>query len=131
MFFCEMSASDNMYPVKLPARLVICVLSISIGLLSPILPGEMARAASQQTNRRAYEVTSGQCCGSQSRPAPSSSAMNSNCCSGQTCCVVLYVASTTHLADPFLTGERISAMEQHALARTQRPPVPPPRVEFS
>jgi hypothetical protein len=57
--------------------------------------------------------------------------MRSNCCSGQVCCVVLYVVSAVYLLDPILAGERIGEIAQRASARTQRPPVPPPRVEFS
>src|SRR4029450_6005431 len=115
--------------MKLPARGVLCALTISIGLLSPIIPGEMPGGESQQTDRCAYQAPSSQCCSSQSQPAASSSAMRSNCCSGQVCCVVLYFVSTGSLADPILAGERIGEIAQRASARTQRPPVPPPRIE--
>jgi len=120
-----------MYSMKLRARVVLSALTISIGLLSPIMPSEMPGAASRQADRCAYQVTSSQCCRSQSQPAASSSAMRSNCCSGQVCCVVLYVVSAVYLLDPILAGERIGEIAQRASARTQRPPVPPPRVEFS
>jgi hypothetical protein len=126
-----MSPRDKMYLMKLPARVVLSAVIISVGLLSPIMPSEMPGAVSQQADRCAYQVTSSQCCRSQSQPAASSSAMRSNCCSGQVCCVVLYVVSAACLLDPILAGERIGEITQHASARTQRPPVPPPRVEFS
>src|SRR2546430_13257592 len=126
-----MSAGDKMYSMKLPARGVLCALTISIGFLSPIVPGEMPGAVSQQTDRCAYQAQSSQCCRSQSQPAASSSAMRSNCCSSQVCCVVLYVISAAYLLDPTLAGERICEVAEHASARNQRPPVPPPRVEFS
>jgi len=128
---CEMLPRDKMYLMKLPARVVLSALTISIGLLSPITPGETPGAVSRQTDRCAYQVTSSQCCRTQSQPAASSSAMRSNCCSGQVCCVVLCVVSAASLLDPILLGERIGEIAQHASARSQRPPVPPPRVEFS
>ena len=128
---CETFPGDKMYSMKLPARGVLCALTISIGVLSPIMPGEMPGAVSQQTERCAFKVTSSQCCRSQSQSAASSSTMRLNCCSGQVCCVVLYVFSTACLADPMLAGERIGDIAQHASARVQRPPVPPPRIVFS
>lgn len=126
-----MSRGDKMYSMKLPARVVLCALTISIGLLSPIMPSEMPGVVSDQTDRCAYQVTSSQCCRSESQPTASSSATRSNCCSGQVCCVVLYVVSAAYLLDPMLAGERIGEIAQHASERIQRPPVPPPRVEFS
>src|SRR4030095_8104950 len=108
--------------MKLPARGVLCALTISIGLLSPIMPGEMPGGESQQTDRCAYQAPSTQCCSSQSQPAESSSAMRSNCCSGQACCVVLYVFSTACLADPILAGGRNRGDLQPRFAPTPAPP---------
>src|SRR5205823_12969735 len=45
---CELSPRDKVYSMPLRARVVVCALTVSVGLLSPTTPSEMLDAASVQ-----------------------------------------------------------------------------------
>jgi hypothetical protein len=121
---------DKIYPMKLLARLLLVVLTISIGCVTPMLPGETASAIS-------HKVT---CCAEMNMDGCHSCPVNtgathprsaSTCCTGQSSCLLLYLTGTTPLVTGMHMIGTVGLINARATARAQRPPVPPPRISFS
>jgi hypothetical protein len=121
---------DKLRAMKLPARLLLAALTLSVGALSPIVPAEVSLPNSHASN----------CCVSQNADrchsclttmGDTTSALASSCCAAQSGCCALYFTRST----PFSTSMQLLGViginDEGATTRTQRPLVPPPRGAFS
>jgi len=123
-------AGDKLQGMKLPAQLLLVALTLSVGALSPIVPAEVSFPKSQTSGCcPAEEVATCNSCPTAMGQTPSSFA--SSCCLVHWTCCALYFARAT----PFFTNMRvlgtIGASDERATMRAERPPVPPPRSDFS
>jgi hypothetical protein len=114
--------------MNLSARLVLALLTLNLAVLSPVPPSELVRTAHRQDSCCArMDIDGGQRCPINSGGTSS----NSTCCSAQAPCFVGYV----NASDDFVV--RISSIgfssfaNDCVTARSQRPPVPPPRDAVS
>src|SRR6266446_208739 len=117
-----------MQPVSVPARLLLAVLAVSLASLTPVLPGESGPIVQQKTCCADMNMDAGLRCPINPGETTSSSA---TCCTGPAVCLLLYFGN----ANPFAAGTEVSGTvlvnDDRLTARSQRPPVPPPRAEFS
>jgi len=126
----KVPTSDKLYFVKPPARLLLAVLTLTVGAFSPIVPSQATLAISE-TSDCCATMNTGTCHGCPMPIGPTTSMSGSSCCATQSsCCVLLLTKSAEFSATIQFLGV-ISENEQRATTRTQRPPVPPPRVLFS
>jgi hypothetical protein len=126
----KVPTSDKLELMKLPARLLLAALTLGVGALSPVVPVEASLPKSQTSGCCASQEM-GRCNSCPMTMGDAPSGLASSCCSIQPTCCTLYFARAT----PFSTSMRvlgtIGVSDQCATARAERPPVPPPRVEFS
>src|SRR4029450_12276893 len=115
--------------MKLPARLLLAMLTLSIGSLTPIGSPQTALTNSQTSDR--CVMTNTRTCHSCPTSMGGTSTSGSSCCVTQLGCCTLYLTrATPFLADIPLIGT-VNLDDERAMARTQRPSVPPPRGAFS
>ena len=123
-------AGDKLQGMKLPARLLLVALTLSVGALSPIVPAEVSFPKSQTSGCcPAEEVATCNSCPTAMGQTPSSFA--SSCCSTQSTCCSLYFVRTTPFSVSMRVTGAVSFSDERATARAERPPVPPPRSQFS
>ena len=115
--------------MKLPAQLLLAVLTVSLASLTPVLPGESVPPVPQKTCCADMNMDAGSRC--PINPGGTSSTSSAMCCTGPAACLLLYFGS----ASAFAAGTEISGAvlvnDDRVTARFQRPPVPPPRAQFS
>lgn len=126
----ENLARDKIYPMKLPARLLLAALTISIGFFTPIFPGKTSPAISHKINCCADMSVDG-CQSCPMNTGATNSGSGSTCCAMQSVCLLLYFTSPTSLVTAMQMISTIGVINECATARAQRPPVPPPRILFS
>src|SRR4029450_3011787 len=115
--------------MKLPARLLLAVLTLSIGSLTPIGSPQRALTNSQTSDR--CVMTNTRTCHSCPTSMDGTPTPGSSCCMTQLGCCALYLTRTTPvLADIPLIGT-VNLDDERAMARTQRPLIPPPRGGLS
>jgi hypothetical protein len=125
----ETSGCDKVPTMKLTARLMFAFLVINLAALTPVVPGEPAPVAQQKHSCCAdMNVSGGVRCPINSGSTAPSSAM---CCTGPSACLFLYFGNTNLFAAQTHVISAISLNNIRATARSQRPPVPPPRIAFS
>jgi hypothetical protein len=111
--------------MKLPARLLLAALLLSVGSLTPIVPGETILAISRTSN----------CCASQNtgmcHSCPATMGFASSCCASQSACLALYLSKATPFSASVHPLGVIGVSDERATKRAERPPVPPPRSVFS
>jgi len=114
--------------MKLPARLLLAVLALSLASLTPVLPGESVSSLPHKTCCADMNMDAGLRCPINPGGTTSSSAA---CCTAPAVCLLLYFGN----ANPFSAGAEmsgtISLNDDRITARAQRPPVPPPRSVLS
>ena len=114
--------------MKLPARLLLAVLAVSLASLTPVLPGESVPPVQQKTCCADMNMDAGARCPINPGGTSSSSA---TCCTASAVCLLLYFGN----ANAFAVGAEMSGTvlmnDDRVTARFQRPPVPPPRAQFS
>ncbi|MFZ0916043.1 MAG: hypothetical protein WAN04_04045 [Candidatus Udaeobacter sp.] len=116
--------------MKLPARLLLAALLLSIGSLTPMEPGKTFLAISQTSNCCAGMHTSG-CHGCLTSTGETSSGFGSSCCGMGSACFALYFTKVaSFFAQIHLIGT-IGVSDEHGTTLTQRPAVPPPRSVIS
>jgi hypothetical protein len=115
--------------MKLPARLLFVLLAINLAALTPVVPGESVPVVQQKHSCCAdMNVIGGVRCPINSgSTAPSSS----TCCSGPAACLFLYFGNANLFSAQTQLSGAISMNNDRPIARSQRPPVPPPRIAFS
>jgi hypothetical protein len=123
-------AGDKLKPMKLPARLFLAVLTLSIGSLTPIAPPQMS-LADWHTSDRCTSVNTGRChsCPTTMDETTSASA-SPRCATQSSCCALYFTRATRFFADMHLIGT-VGVRNERVTTRAQRPPVPPPRGAFS
>ena len=114
--------------MSLPARLLLAVLTVSLASLTPVLPGESAPTLQQKTCCADMNMDAGLRCPINPGETTSSSAA---CCTGPAVCLLLYFGNANAFAADAEVSGTISVNDDRVTARSQRPPVPPPRAEFS
>jgi len=114
--------------MKLPAQLLLAVLTVSLASLTPVLPGESATTVQQRTCCKDMNMDAGARCPINPGGASSSSA---TCCTAPAVCLLLYFGNANAFAAGTEISGTISVNDDRVTARSQRPPVPPPRAEFS
>src|ERR1043166_4345129 len=126
----EFLTGDRLYLMKLPARLLLAALTLSIGSLTPIVPPQMSLADSHVSDRCA-SMNTGRCQSCPPVTGATASALGTSCCTIQSTCCALYFAR----AKPFIAGMHligtIGFSDERGTTRADRPPVPPPRCAFS
>src|SRR6266403_2185065 len=114
--------------MKWLARLLLAVFTVSLASLTPVLPGESAPTVQQKTCCADMNMDSGARCPINPGGASSSSA---TCCTAPAVCLLLYFGNANAFAAGTELSGTISVNDDRVTARSQRPPVPPPRAEFS
>jgi len=123
------SAAARFRAMKLTARLLFALLAINLAALTPVVPGEAAPVVEQKHSCCAdMNVNSGARCPINSSSTTPSSAM---CCSGPAACLFLYFGNANSFSAQTQLSGPISLSNDSPIARSQRPPVPPPRIAFS
>jgi len=112
--------------MKLPAQLLLAVLTVSLASLSPVLPGESAPTVQQKTCCADMTVDAGV-----RFPINPGGTTTATCCTSSAVCLLLYFGNANAFAAEAEMSGTISVNDDRATARSQRPPVPPPRAEFS
>jgi hypothetical protein len=116
--------------MKLPARLLLAALILSVGALSPIVPAEVSLPNSDTLNCCAIQNT-GACHGCPATMGQTSSAFAPSCCATQATCLALYFSKATSFFTSMHLLGVIGVSDERATTRTQRPLIPPPRDVFS
>jgi len=120
---------DNVRAMRLPARLLFVLLAINLAALTPVVPGESTPVVQQKHYCCAdMNVNGGVRCPINSGSTTPSSA---TCCSGPAACLFLYFGNAKLFSAQTQVGGAISLNNDRPIARVQRPPVPPPRSQFS
>ena len=126
---CGIAVADRLSPMKLPARLLLALLVVGIGLFTVMPPGKVSLVVPQTSCYRNMDMQ--RCHGCLSHTTGTSSGLGSTCCAAQSGCCSLYFTRVT----PFLTEMQliggVGISDEHATLRAQRPPVPPPRSVIS
>ena len=126
----KIPTGDKLHVMKLPARLFLAVLMVSIGSFTPFMSAGTLPTDSRSSN----------CCASMNTDAchrcpttmeVTTSTVGSSCCATQSSCCTLYFTRAT----PFFTSMHLIATvgvgDERGTTRAERPPVPPPRTRFS
>jgi hypothetical protein len=121
---------DKLQQMKLPARLLLAALALSIGCLTQAVPPQTTLTNSQ-TSDRCASVNTGRCHSCPMTMGETTSASASACCATQSACCALYLTRGT----PFITGMHligtVGIRDERVMMRAERPPVPPPRALLS
>ena len=126
----KVPTGDKLRGMKLPARLLLVALTLSVGALLPIVPAEVSLPKSQTPSCcPAEEVARCNSCPTTMGQTPSSFA--SSCCSTQSTCCALYFVRATPFSVSMRVLGTIGFSDERVTARAERPPVPPPRGQFS
>jgi hypothetical protein len=113
--------------MKLPARLLLALLMVGIGLFTVMPPGKVALVVPQASCCRDMDM---QGCHSCLSHTGTSSALGSTCCANQSVCCSLYFTKATSFLTAMQLIGGVGISNEHATVRAQRPPVPPPRSVF-
>jgi len=114
--------------MKLPARLLLAALALSLASLTPVLPGESVLPVQHKTCCADMNMDAGVRCPINPSGTTSSSAA---CCVGPSVCLLLYFGNANAFAAGTEMSGTISVNDDPVTARSQRPPVPPPRLAVS
>jgi len=116
--------------MKLPARFFLAVLTLSIGVLTPIAAPPVSLADSNVSDC-CVKVDAGRCHGCPTNMTETTSTFGPSCCTTQsTCCLLYFTRVTPFFARMQLIGT-VGVNDERVTTRTRRPPVPPPRGAFS
>jgi hypothetical protein len=112
--------------MKLPARLLLAFFAVSLASLTPVLPGESGPTVQQRTCCPEMNMDAGLRC-----PINPGGTTTATCCTSPAACLLLYFGNANAFAAEAEMSGTISVNNDRITARFQRPPVPPPRAEFS
>jgi hypothetical protein len=128
--FWKIAVGDRLLPMKLPARLLLAALTLSIGFLAPMPPREVSLAIVHNSNCCA-DMNTGGCHSCPTNTGETNSGLASTCCTSQSGCCSLYFTKATSFLTAMQLIVVIGINDEHATVRTQRPRVPPPRGVFA
>jgi len=115
--------------MKVTVRLLFAMLMVSLAALTPIVPGEIVPSVEQKTHCCAdMNALAGQRC--PLNPTGNSSTSGSTCCVSPSTCVPLHADSGDVFGGPSESIGVFLVSNDDVTSRSQRPPVPPPRVLF-
>jgi hypothetical protein len=115
--------------MKLTARLLFVLLVTSLAALTPVVPGKLDSIAPQKHSCCAdMNMDGGQRCPINPSGTTSSSSL---CCTGSAVCLLLYFSGSNDFVPGMLGANHLDFRNYRVTARSQRPPVPPPRIQFS
>jgi hypothetical protein len=103
---------------------------LSIGSLTPVLSREMSLSTSHETNCCA-DINTGRCHSCPTNTGETNRGFGSTCCGTQSMCCALYFTKARAFVTPMQLIGTVGVSDEHASARAQRPPVPPPRSLIS
>jgi hypothetical protein len=126
----KVPASDKLPAMKLPARLLLAALALSISFLTPI-GSPQTTLANPQASDRCASVNTGRCHSCPRSMGESSSAFGSSCCATQSGCCALYFMRATSFSSRMQLIGTVGVCDEAVTTRVERPPVPPPRTLFS
>ena len=112
--------------MKLPAQLLLAILTVSLASLTPVLPGESAPTVQQKTCCADMTMDAGVRC-----PINPAGTTTGTCCTSPAACLLLYLGNANPLALGAEMSGTISVNDDRVTVRGQRPPVPPPRSVVS
>jgi hypothetical protein len=111
------------------ARIVFALLSISVASLTPVLPNDSVPTIQQKHSCCAdMNMDGGQRCPINPSGTTSSSSL---CCTGPAVCLALYFSGSNDFLPGMLSSNHLDSFNLPITARSQRPPVPPPRVSVA
>jgi hypothetical protein len=119
-----------MSPMKMAGRLLLCMVAISIGLVTPMQPDEPSTTVVHKTNC-CTTMNMSDCRSCPINTSGTNSGSGSTCCTGQTGCLPLYVSDIARFVAGIRMIGKVGINDERGSARTLRPPVPPPRIAFS
>jgi hypothetical protein len=125
---CNFSARDQL----MFSRITLSVTLAVAVLIAPMAPIEIAKAISPHHGccvKPAVKADPCQHC--PMAPTSPASSSGSTCCSVQAPCFVGYAHGLDNFLAGIASGHFAMAVNQRVTARSQRPPVPPPRSAFS
>jgi hypothetical protein len=128
--FGKILVGDKLCPMKLPARLLMAALVLSIGSLTPVLSREMSLSTPHETNCCA-DINTGRCPSCPTNIGETNTGFGSACCTTQSVCCALYFTKAKVFVTPTQVIGTVGVNAERASARAQRPPVPPPRSVIS
>jgi hypothetical protein len=112
--------------MKLSAQLLLAVLTVSLASLTPVLPGESAPTVQQKTCCADMNMDAGVRC-----PINPGGTTSATCCTSPAVCLLFYLGNANAFAAEAQMSGTISVNDDRVTARSNRPPVPPPRAEVS
>jgi hypothetical protein len=115
--------------MKLSARLLLAILALSIVSLTPVVPG--APSPTVQQNKYCTDMNMVDACHRCPINPGATTSNSGTCCTAPAVCLLLYFSNPNAFAAQAQMIGTISLDNDRATARSQRPPVPPPRGEFS
>jgi len=125
----KITVGDRLSPMKLPARLLLALFVVGIGLFTVMPPGKVSLVVPQTSCCRGMDMQG--CHGCPSHTTGTSSALASTCCANQSVCCSLYFSKATSFLTAMQLIGGVGISNEHATVRAQRPPVPPPRGVFA
>jgi len=115
--------------MKPPAQLLFALLAINLAALTPVVPDASATVVKQKHSCCAdMNMDASQRCPINPSGTNSTSAM---CCTGPAVCLLLYFSGSNDFIPRMLGADWRNSFNDRVTARSQRPPVPPPRIAFS
>ena len=114
--------------MKLPARLLLALLVVGIGLFTVMPPGKASLVVPQTSCCKDMDMQG--CHGCLSHTG-TSSPLGSTCCANQSVCCSLYFTKATSFLTAMQLIGRVGISDERAIVRAQRPAVPPPRGVFA
>jgi hypothetical protein len=115
--------------MKLPARLLFALLALNLAALTPVVPSESTPVVQQKHSCCVdMNLNGGARCPINSGSTGPSSA---SCCTGPAACLFLYFGNANSFSAQTKLSGAILLSDDSPITRSQRPPVPPPRIELS
>jgi len=116
-------------PMTTSARMLFALLAISVASLTPVLPSDPVPTVQQKRFCCAdMNMDAGQRCPINPSGTTSSSSL---CCTGPAVCLPLYFSGSNDFIPGMLSANHLDSFNLRVTARSQRPPVPPPRVSLA
>jgi hypothetical protein len=118
---------DKIRAMKLPARLLLAILTLSLASLTPVLPGEPIPPLQQKTSCCAdMNMDGGVRC-----PINPGGTSTATCCTAPAVCLLLYFSGSNDFIPGVHSAGLRDSLNHRVTTRSYRPPVPPPRVSLA
>jgi hypothetical protein len=113
--------------MKLPARLLFVILTLTLASLSPVLPDDSVPSLEHKTR----------CCADMNMDGGARCPINpggtsaATCCTMPAVCLLLYFSGSNDFVPGMLSAGLHDSANNRVTTRSYRPPVPPPRASVS